>query len=154
MPADPRTRLEELGLRLPATSPPKGSYTPAVRSGNLVFVAGQVPMADGELSARGRVGEDVTPEAGARLSRQCALAALSAVDDLVGLENVVQVVKVVGYVASAEGFRGQAAVVDGASNLLTAVFGEAGRHARSTVGVADLPLGAPVEIEITVECRP
>ncbi|MER5210247.1 RidA family protein [Streptomyces sp. NPDC002838] len=149
--AGPRARLDELGLRLPGVSPPKGAYIPALRSGSHVYVAGQVPMEDGELVATGRVGAAVTPAGAKELSKRCALAALAAVDSVVGLDSVVRVVKVTGYVASAPGFTGQPGVVDGASDLFVSVFGEAGRHARSVVGVADLPLGSPVEIEIVVE---
>ncbi|MFG2552209.1 RidA family protein [Streptomyces sp. NPDC048581] len=144
-------RLAQLGLRLPEVSPPRGAYVPAVRSGSLVFVAGQVPMADGELVATGKVGDGVTTEEGYALSRRCALAALAAAVSVAGERAVVGVVKVVGYVASADGFTGQPGVVDGASDLFLAVFGEAGRHARSAVGVAELPLGAPVEIEVVFE---
>lgn len=151
MSVDPRARLAELGLRLPCVSPPKGAYVPAVRSGYHVYVSGQVPMMDGELIATGRVGAEVTPERASELSQRCALAALAAIDTVVGLDKVVRVVKVVGYVSSAEGFTGQPGVVDGASDLFVAVFGDAGRHARSSVGVADLPLGSPVEVEVLVE---
>ncbi|MFE9256467.1 RidA family protein [Streptomyces sp. NPDC006879] len=151
MSADARDRLAGLGVDLPGVSPPKGAYVPAVRSGRLVFVAGQIPLVDGELVAVGRVGAEVSPDRARELSRMCGLAALAAVDSVVGLEAVVQVVKVVGYVSSAEGFTGQAQVVDGASELFLAVFGEAGRHARSAVGVGILPLNSPVEIEIVVE---
>jgi enamine deaminase RidA (YjgF/YER057c/UK114 family) len=108
-------------------------------------------MTNGRLIASGKVGGDVTPERATELSRHCALAALAAIDDIVGLDTVARVVKVVGFVASAEGFTGQAGVVNGASELFLAVFGDAGRHARSSVGVAELPLGAPVEIEVIVE---
>ncbi len=147
----PRARLAGLGLQLPGVSPPGGAYVPAVRSGNLVFVSGQAPVTNGQLAAAGKVGGDVTPERATELSRQCALSALAAIDDAVGLDQVVRVVKVVGFVASAEGFTGQAGVVNGASELFLAVFGDAGRHARTSVGVAELPRGAPVVIEVTVE---
>ncbi len=151
MDASPHARLAELGLRLPGVSPPKGSYLPAVLRGNLVYVSGQVPMADGELIMTGRVGADVTPEQAKELCRQCGLAALAAVDDIVGLANVVSVVKVTGFVASADAFTDQPSVVNGASDLFVEVFGDAGRHARSVVGVAELPLGSPVEVEVMVE---
>ncbi|MEV0293730.1 RidA family protein [Nocardia sp. NPDC050710] len=144
-------RLAELGLRLPATSPPKGAYIPAVRSGDLVHVAGQIPLVDGELIATGAVGTDITPERAADLSRRCALAALAAVDAVAGLDAVRRVVKVVGYVASADGFGDQLAVVSGATELFIAIFGGAGRPVCTAVGVAQLPLHAPVEIEVTVE---
>ena len=144
-------RLAELGLTLPDVVPPLAAYVPAVRTGNLVYTSGQLPMVDGSLPATGKVGAEVSPEQGRELARTCALNALAAVDALVGLDAVKRVVKVVGFVASAEGFTGQPAVVNGASELLGAVFGDAGRHARSAVGVAELPLGAPVEVEIIVE---
>ncbi|MFI9205529.1 RidA family protein [Streptomyces sp. NPDC053048] len=148
---DVRSRLTELGLRLPGVSPPKGVYTPAVRSGRYVQVSGQVPMAGGELVATGLVGAEVTAERARELSRQCGLAALAALDAVAGLDTLVRVVKVVGYVSSKEDFTGQAEVVDGASELFGAVLGDAGRHARSAVGTGVLPLGAPVEIEVLFE---
>jgi enamine deaminase RidA (YjgF/YER057c/UK114 family) len=147
----PRDKLTELGLELPAVVAPLAAYVPAVQSGDHVYVSGQLPMAEGQLTAAGKVGADVAPERAAELARQCALNALAAVESLVGLERVVKVVKVVGFVASAEGFTGQPAVINGASELFRAVFGEAGRHARSAVGVAELPLGAPVEVEAIFE---
>ncbi|MGW5213939.1 RidA family protein [Streptomyces sp. NPDC004051] len=147
----PRARLASLGLVLPAVSPPKGEYVPAVLSGHLVFVAGQVPMTDGELTTTGRLGDEVSIERGRELSRQCALAALTAVDSVVGLDRVTRVLKVTGYVASARGFLDQEKVVEGADELFFEVFGAAGGHARSVVGVADLPLGSPVEIETLFE---
>lgn len=146
-------RLAELGLRLPAVTRPVAAYLPAVRVGNLVFSSGQLPIVAGELSAVGKVGAQVTAEQGKELARLCALNALAAVDALVGLDAVVQVVKVVGFVASMPDFTGQPGVVNGASELLEQVFGPAGRHARSAVGVAVLPLDAPVEVELTVEVR-
>jgi len=148
---DLHARLAELGLALPGVSPSKGAYIPAVRTGNLVFVSGQVPMTNGELTATGKVGGNVTAQFAYELSQRCALAALAAIDASVGLANVVRVVKVTGFVASAEGFHGQPGVVDGASDLFVRVFGDNGRHARSSVGVAELPLGAPVEVEVIVE---
>ncbi|MFF6777048.1 RidA family protein [Streptomyces sp. NPDC012637] len=151
MGTDIRERLAGLGLRLPEVSAPKGAYVPAVRSGSHVFIAGQIPLTGGELTATGRVGAEVSPERAKELSRQCALAALAAADSVAPLESVVGVVKVVGYVSSAPGFVRQAAVVDGASELLLDVFGEAGRHARSVVGMDILPLDAPVEIEIVLQ---
>ncbi|MCW0215075.1 MAG: RidA family protein [Pseudonocardia sp.] len=147
----PTERLAELGITLPSVSAPAGSYVPAKRSGSLVFTAGQVPFVDGALPLSGKVGDTVTPEQANGLARICALNALAAVDALVGLDSVTSVVKVVGFVASAHGFNGQPAVINGASDLLAEVFGEAGQHARSAVGVAELPIDAPVEVELVVE---
>ena len=147
----PLARLDELGLTLPPVVVPLAAYVPAVRTGSLIFTAGQLPMVDGSLPATGKVGAQVTPERAAELARICILNALAAVDALVGLDAVVRIVKVVGYVASAPDFTGQPGVVNGASTLLGDVFGDAGAHARSAVGVAALPLDAPVEIELIVE---
>jgi len=146
-------RLAELGLELPAATPPLAVYVPAVRSGDHVYVSGQLPFAGGALLGTGKVGKDVTPEEAKEYAARCALNALAAIDALVGLDAVVRIVKVTGFVASAEGFTGQPGVVNGASELFGGVFGEAGRHARSAVGVAELPLGAPVEIEVIAEVR-
>ena len=146
-------RLAALGLALPPVAAPAGSYLPAVRTGNLVFTSGQLPLVEGFLLATGKVGADVTPERAKELAGTCALNALAAIDALVGLDAVVRVVKVVGFVASVAGFTGQPGVVNGASELLGEVFGPAGRHARSAVGVAVLPLDAPVEVELVVEVR-
>lgn len=151
MSRDVTARLAELGVELPEVNPPKGAYVPAVVSGCHVFVAGQVPMRDGELIAAGKVGADVAPARARELARVCALSALAAAASAVPLDRVTRVVKVVGFVASAEGFTGQPGVVDGASDVFLEVFGDAGRHARSSVGVAELPLGAPVEIEVVLE---
>jgi enamine deaminase RidA (YjgF/YER057c/UK114 family) len=148
-------RLEELGLQLPPVVPPVAAYVPAVRSGNLLFTSGQLPMVDGELPATGKVGAMVTAEQAKDMARTCALNGLAAIDALVGLDAVVKVVKVVGFVASAPDFTGQPGVVNGASELLGQVFeGDAGQHARSAVGVASLPLDAPVEVELVVELDP
>ena len=147
----PRERLAELGLALPPVAAPVAAYVPARRSGPFVFTSGQLPMVDGALPATGKVGAEVSAEDAVALARTCALNALAAVDALVGLDVVVGIVKVVGFVASAPGFTGQPAVINGASNLLVDVFGDAGAHARSAVGVAELPLGAPVEVELIVE---
>ena len=149
-------RLAKLGIRLPPVAAPVASYVPAVRTGSLVFTSGQLPFVDGGLRRTGKVGGSVDVEAAAADAKVCALNALAAVDDLVGLDavaRIVRVVRVVGYVASVEGFTGQPRVVNGASELLGRIFGEAGQHARSAVGVAELPLGAPVEVELTVELR-
>jgi enamine deaminase RidA (YjgF/YER057c/UK114 family) len=146
-------RLAELGIELPDVVPPAGVYVPAVRTGNLVYTAGQVPMLAGKLAGIGKVGGDVSPEEGKALARMCALNALAAVHSLVGIDTVTRVVKVVGFVASAPGFHGQPGVVNGASELLGEVFGDAGAHARSAVGVSELPLDAPVEVELIVEVK-
>ena len=146
-------RLRELGLELPPVATPAGDYVPAVRSGSLVFTSGQLPMVDGQLAAVGKVGALVTPEQAKDLARTCALNALAAVDALVGLDSVVRVVKVTGFVASTPDFTGQPGVLNGASELLGKVLGDAGVHARSAVGVAALPLDAPVEVELVVEVR-
>jgi enamine deaminase RidA (YjgF/YER057c/UK114 family) len=145
-------RLAELGLTLPAVAAPVASYVPAVRSGNLVWTSGQLPFVDGSLAATGKVGSEVDAARAQELARVCALNALAAIAAEIGdLDRVRRVVKVVGYVASGPAFFGQPGVVNGASDLLSEVFGDAGRHARSAVGVAALPLDAPVEVEVVVE---
>jgi enamine deaminase RidA (YjgF/YER057c/UK114 family) len=144
-------RLEQLGIELPEVVKPVASYVPAVRSGNLVYTAGQLPIQVGKLIGIGKVGGDVTAEQGQAMARICALNALAAIDSLVGIDAVTQVVKVVGFVASAPGFNGQPGVINGASDLLAEVFGDRGAHARSAVGVAELPRDAPVEVELVVE---
>jgi len=144
-------RLAELGIVLPPVAPPVAAYVPAVRTGDLVFTSGQLPLVAGTLRRTGRVGAEVSMDDAKECARICALNALAAVDALVGLDAIRRVVKVVGFVASAPGFIGQPGVVNGASELFGEVFGEAGTHARSAVGVTELPLGAPVEVEILVE---
>ena len=146
-------RLAELGIRLPPVAAPVAAYVPAVRTGSLVFTSGQLPFVDGGLRRTGKVGGSVDVEAAAADAKVCALNGLAAIDDLVGLDEVARIVRVVGYVASAEGFTGQPRVVNGASEFLGKIFGDAGRHARSAIGVAELPLGSPVEVELTVELR-
>jgi enamine deaminase RidA (YjgF/YER057c/UK114 family) len=148
---DAYAKLAELGLTLPQVVPPVAAYLPAVQTGNYVYVSGQVPMVDGKLPMTGKVGAEVTAEQGAELARICALNVLAAIEALVGLGRLVKIVKVTGFVASAPGFTGQPAVINGASNLFGDVLGEQGRHARSAVGVAELPLGAPVEVEVIAE---
>ena len=143
--------LSELGITLPAVAAPVAAYVPAIRVGDQVWTSGQLPFVDGKLPAVGKLGADITVEQGADYARQAALNALAAVDALVGIHNVKRVLKIVGFVASADGFVEQPAVVNGASNLIGEIFGEAGAHARSAVGVAELPLSSPVEIEIIVE---
>jgi enamine deaminase RidA (YjgF/YER057c/UK114 family) len=148
----PEERLAELGLELPDVAPPAGVYVPAVRTGNYVYTSGQLPLVSGALPQTGKVGAEVTPEAAKELAQRCALNALAAVKAEVGdLSAVTRVVKVVGFVASTPGFTEQPQVVNGASELLGAVFGDAGGHARSAVGVAALPLDSPVEVELIVE---
>jgi len=144
-------RLAEQGIELPEVVAPLAAYVPAVRTGNLVYTAGQLPITAGQLVATGKVGADVAPEVGKALARLCALNALAAVHSLVGIDSVTRVVKVVGFVASAPGFNGQPGVINGASEFFGEVFGDAGVHARSAVGVSELPLDAPVEVEVVVE---
>ena len=148
----PEEKLAELGLKLPEVAAPVAAYIPVLRSGNLVYTSGQLPMVEGALPMIGKVGDQVSPEDAKALAQRCALNALAAVKSEIGdLAKVKRIVKVVGFVASAPDFTGQPGVINGASELLGAVFGEAGRHARSAVGVAVLPLDAPVEVELTVE---
>ncbi|WP_163547789.1 RidA family protein [Candidatus Frankia nodulisporulans] len=145
----PSERLASLGLSLPAVATPAGAYVPAVRDGDLIWSAGQLPLVDGRLVEAGLVGAEVTAPRAAELARIAALLALAAVAaEAGGLDAIRRIVKVVGFVASSAGFTAQPGVVNGASELFVEVFGDAGRHARSAVGVAALPLGAPVEIEI------
>ena len=145
-------RISDLGIVLPQVATPAGAYVPAVVSGNLVFTAGQIPLVDGKLAATGKVGKDLTAEQAKEIARICALNAVAAVKSVIGdLDRVKKVVKVVGFVASDPSFSQQPAVVNGASELLEQIFGEKGIHARSAVGVAVLPLDAPVEVELIVE---
>ncbi|CAL9468970.1 RidA family protein [Streptomyces sp. enrichment culture] len=145
-------KLAELGLSLPEVVPPLAAYQPAVVSGRYVFTSGQLPIVDGELPLTGKVGGEVTPEEAKGLARTCALNALAAVKSVAGdLDRVARVVKLVGFVASAPDFTGQPGVINGASELLAEVLGDKGVHARSAVGVAVLPLDAPVEVEVQVE---
>jgi enamine deaminase RidA (YjgF/YER057c/UK114 family) len=144
-------RLAELGLSLPEVAKPLAAYVPAARHGDLVWTAGQLPFVDGVLPATGKVGAEIEPDAAADLARICALNAIAAIKAEIGdLDAIQRVVKVVGFVASAPSFTGQPAVLNGASNLLGEVFGDAGVHARSAVGVAVLPMDAPVEVEVVV----
>ncbi|MGP4115219.1 RidA family protein [Streptomyces sp. 4N509B] len=145
-------RLAELDLTLPEVVPPVAAYVPAIRTGRYVYTSGQVPLVDGALPASGKVGAEVSPEQAKELAAVCALNALAAVKSVAGnLDRITRVVKVVGFVASDPGFTGQPQVINGASELLGAALGERGQHARSAVGVAVLPLDAPVEVEIQVE---
>jgi enamine deaminase RidA (YjgF/YER057c/UK114 family) len=145
-------RLKSLGLELPAIPKPLAAYIPAKQSGKLVFTAGQLPMVNGELISKGLLGKDVEIEEANNAARICTLNALAAIKGVIGdLDKIKQVVRVVGYVASLPTFTQQPAVVNGASELLLEIFDDAGKHARSAVGMAVLPLNASVEIELTVE---
>ena len=150
----PEEKLRDLGLALPPPPKPVGDYVPAVRTGNLLFVSGQLPMKDGELLVQGHVGGEVSMDEAQACARQAALNALAAVAaELGGLKNVARIVRLTGHIASAPGFRDQAKVLNAASELLGQVFGDAGRHSRAALGAAELPLGAPVELEMIVEVR-
>ena len=149
--ASPEERLAELGLSVPDVVPPVAAYVPAVRSGSMVYTAGQLPMRDGALVATGKVGEAVDAEQAYDCARQCALNAIAAIRSVAGDLAGVRIVKVTAFVASTPDFTGQPAVANGASDLLGEVFGDAGVHARSAVGVPVLPLDAPVEVEVVAE---
>jgi enamine deaminase RidA (YjgF/YER057c/UK114 family) len=149
----PSERLAELGLTLPPVAAPQAAYVPAVRTGDYVYVSGQLPFVDGKLQAVGKVGDGVSAQEAAALARLCALNGLAAAASVVagGLDAITRIVKVTGFVASVPSFTGQPAVINGASEFLIEVFGEAGRHARSAIGLAVLPLDSPVEVELIVE---
>jgi enamine deaminase RidA (YjgF/YER057c/UK114 family) len=148
----PSERLAELGLTLPPVAAPQAAYVPAVRTGNYVYVSGQLPFVDGKLQAVGKVGERVGAEEAALLARLCALNGLAAAASAAGgIDAITRIVKVTGFVASVPSFTGQPAVINGASEFFIEVFGEAGRHARSAVGLAVLPLDSPVEVELIAE---
>ena len=145
-------KLKTMGIELPAAPAPLASYVPAVRAGELVFTSGQLPLVNGQLAQKGKVGREVDPQTAYQAARQCAVNCLAVVQGLTGsLDRVAKIVKVTGYVASAPGFHEQPKVVNGASDLLVEIFGEAGRHARAAVGVSELPLDAPVEVEMVVQ---
>jgi len=148
---DVRAKLAELGLTLPVAAKPVAAYVPAIRTGNLVFTAGQLPLVNGEMAGAGKVGGEVTVEEAKKLAEICALNCLAAVETVADVNKIIKVVRVVGYVNGIAGFTTQPAVVNGASELYLHVWGEAGKHARSAVGITELPLNAPVEIELTVE---
>jgi enamine deaminase RidA (YjgF/YER057c/UK114 family) len=153
-PASAEARIRELGLAVPTLPPPVAAYVPAVRTGNLVFASGQTPTIDGVLQVQGKLGEGISIEDGQQAARLAALNCVAEVRGLIGsLDRVARVVRLTGYVASAPGFGQQPAVMNGASRLLEQIFGVAGRHARSAIGVAELPSGAPVEVELIVEVR-
>ncbi len=148
----PEARLEELGLPVPDVAKPLAAYVPAIRTGDYVYTSGQLPMRDGQVSVTGKVGGEVSPDSGYDAARQCALNALAAIRSVTGdLSSVVRVVKLVVFVASTPDFTGQPQVANGASELVGKVFGDAGQHARSAVGVASLPMDASVEVEMVVE---
>jgi enamine deaminase RidA (YjgF/YER057c/UK114 family) len=150
----PQERLASLGLTLPQVVAPLAAYVPAVRTGNLVYTAGQLPVVEGQLVATGKVGAEVGAAEASALARTCALNALAAIaSEIGGLDGIRRIVKLTGFVASAPDFTGQPQVVNGASELLLEIFGEAGKHARSAVGTAVLPLNAPVEVELVAEVR-
>ena len=155
MATSPESRLEELGIELPATPAPAGAYVPATRTGNLVFTAGQLPLEAAELLFRGKVGDAVGVDEASEAARLCAINALAAASTQTGgVGGISRIIKVTGFVASAPGFNEQPKVINGASEFLGAVFGDAGLHARSAVGVAELPMDAPVEVELVVETTP
>jgi enamine deaminase RidA (YjgF/YER057c/UK114 family) len=146
-----REKLSQLGLQVPVAAKPVAAYVPAARTGNLVFTAGQLPLVDGQMVLGGKVGGDVDVEQAKKLAEICALNCLAAVETIVPIEKIVRIIRVVGYVNGVSGFTNQPAVINGASELFLNVWGDLGKHARSAVGVAELPLNAPVEIELTVE---
>ena len=146
-----RAKLAELGLTLPIAAKPVAAYVPAVRTGNIVFTAGQLPMSEGALVATGKVGANISVEDAKQLAQLCAINALAAVETVVSVNQIVRVIRVVGYVNGAPGFNSHPAVINGASELFLNIWGEAGKHARSAIGVAELPFDAPVEVELTVE---
>jgi enamine deaminase RidA (YjgF/YER057c/UK114 family) len=150
----PAERLAALGLTLPPVAVPVAAYVPAVRTGRYVYTSGQLPTVDGKLPAVGKVGDEVSAQDAAGMARTCALNAIAAAASAAGgLDAIRRIVKVTGFVASAPGFGGQAQVINGASELLIEVFGEDGKHSRSAIGVAELPLNAPVEVELIAEVR-
>jgi enamine deaminase RidA (YjgF/YER057c/UK114 family) len=152
MATGPEMRLQELGIELPATPAPAGAYVPATRAGNLVFTAGQLPLEAGEPTLRGKVGDTVSMYEAREAARLCAMNALAAASTQTGgVAGISRIVKVTGFVASAPGFNEQPQVLNGASEFLGDIFGDAGLHARSAVGVAELPMDVPVEVELVVE---
>jgi enamine deaminase RidA (YjgF/YER057c/UK114 family) len=154
-PTSPEARLKALGIELPAAPAPIASYVPAVRTGNLVFLAGQGPVVGGKPTVTGKVGADLTEQDGYKAARATVLTSLAVLRAEIGsLDRVRRIVKVVGFVNSAPGFTRQPWVINGASDLLVEIFGEAGKHARTSVGVNELPLNIPVEIELVVEVAP
>ncbi len=151
--SDVRAKLAELGLSLPVAAKPIAAYVPAVRTGNLVFTAGQLPLVNGAMVMAGKVGGEITVEQAKEMAQLCALNALAAVELVANVDDIVRVVRVVGYVNGVPGFVNHPGVVNGASELFVHIWGEDGKHARSAVGIAELPLNSPVEIELTVELK-
>ena len=148
-----RAKLAELGLEIPVAAKPIAAYVPAVRTGNLVFTAGQLPLVNGKISLTGKVGGPVSVEEAKALAQICALNCLGAVATVASVDDIVKIVRVVGYVNGIAGFTNQPAVVNGVSELFLHIWGDEGKHARSAVGIAELPMDSPVEIELTVELR-
>jgi enamine deaminase RidA (YjgF/YER057c/UK114 family) len=146
-----REKLSQLGLQVPVAAKPVAAYVPAIRTGSLIFTAGQLPLIDGQMVAVGKVGGEVEVGQAKKLAEVCALNCLAAVETIVPIEKITRIIRVVGYVNGAGGFTNQPAVINGASELFLNIWGDAGKHARSAIGVAELPLNAPVEIELTVE---
>ena len=151
MKTDVKAKLESLGKSLPVAALPVAAYVPAIRTGNLVFTAGQLPLVDGKMADTGKVGAEITPERAKELAEICALNCLAAVNTVADVNKIVKIVRVVGYVNGVPGYVNQPIVVNGASELFLAIWGDAAKHARSAVGIAELPLNSPVEIELTVE---
>lgn len=151
MKLDVRAKLAELGKQLPVAALPVAAYVPAIRTGNLVFTAGQLPLVDGQMAGVGKVGAEITQERAKELAEVCILNAIAAVATVADVNKIVKIVRVVGYVNGVPGYINQPAVVNGASELILAIWGDAAKHARSAVGIAELPLNSPVEIELTVE---
>ncbi len=146
-----RDSLRDLGLEVPVAAKPVAAYVPATRTGNLIFTAGQLPLVNGQMVATGKVGQEVDVVQAKKLAEVCALNCLAAVETIVPIERILRIVRVVGYVNGTAGFTNQPAVINGASELFLNLWGDFGKHARSAVGVAELPLNAPVEVELTVE---
>ena len=151
MKTDVKAKLESLGKSLPVAALPVAAYVPAIRTGNLVFTAGQLPLVDGKMADTGKVGAEITPERAKELAEICALNCLAAVNTVADVNKIVKIVRVVCYVNGVAGYVNQPIVVNGASELFLAIWGDAAKHARSAVGIAELPLNSPVEIELTVE---
>ena len=148
---DVRAKLAEIGLTLPIAARPVAAYVPAIRTGNIVFTAGQLPLVDGKIPLTGKVGASVSIDQAKEFAQVCALNCLAAVETVADVNKIMKVVRVVGYVNGVPGFVTQPAVINGASELFLHIWGEGGKHARSAIGIAELPLDAPVEVELTVE---